>query len=65
MMMIFSILSIFKNVKFFSGSRGSHGPDLPLPCGRKFLFHSQDDQILVKTGNRDPHYDEIKLILAR
>ena len=29
-----------KNVKFLSGSRGPHGPDLPSPCGRKFQFFS-------------------------
>ena len=27
-----------KRVKFLSGSRGPHGPDLPSPCGRKLQF---------------------------
>ena len=31
------MLSISK-FKFFSGSRGTHGPDLPSPFGRKFLI---------------------------
>ena len=33
------------------------------PSGENFSF--VDDKILVKTRNRDPHYEEIKLILAR
>ena len=28
------------NVKFFNGSRGPHGPDLPSPFGRKFQIPS-------------------------
>ena len=28
----------FENVKFLTGSGGTHGPDLPSPFGRKFLY---------------------------
>ena len=35
----FSMLSILKMLSIFSGSRGTHGPDLPSsPFGRKFHF---------------------------
>ena len=30
------MLSILKTLSLFFGSRGPDGPDLPLPCGRKF-----------------------------
>ena len=32
------MLSTPKMLSFFSGSGGTHGPDLPSPFGRKFLF---------------------------
>ena len=37
---IFSMLSIYQNVKFLTGSRGPHGPDLPSPFARKFQLFS-------------------------
>ena len=33
------MLSILKTLSLFSGSRGPHGPELPLPAGENSTFH--------------------------
>ena len=40
-MVRFFYIKYIKNVKFDSGSRGPHGPDLSSPCGQKFQFSSE------------------------
>ena len=46
----FSVLSTLK-VKFFSGSGGTHGPDLPSPFWRKFFF-----RIVSGEMSSDPYH---------
>ena len=43
-----------------SGSRGSHGPDLPSPSGRKFQFSAHtlpDDERSIPRKVAEKHYD--------
>ena len=50
-----------KNVKFLSGSRRPHGPDLPSPCGRKLQFQSVhtllDDGRSISRNVAEKHHD--------
>ena len=43
----FSMLSIFKMLSIFSGSRGPDGPNLPSPFGRKFQLSVQQRSLHV------------------
>ena len=55
------MLSIFKKLNFFSGSRGPHRPDLPSPCGQEFHFlfiHTlPDDGRSISRNVAKKHYD--------
>ena len=44
---IFSKLSMPKNVKFLSGSRGPHGPDLPSPWLCENLIESLSELLIM------------------
>ena len=44
--MIFFYVKYTKNVKFLSGSRGPHGPDLPSPCGEDSSFSHVETEMI-------------------
>ena len=44
-------------LSFFSGSRGTHGPDLPSSFGRKFLIYLFDDGSSISRNVAEKHYD--------
>ena len=57
------MLSILKTLSLFSGSGGSHGPDLPSPYGRKFhisLHTLPDDGRSISRNVAEKRYDQLK-----